>query len=360
LLGILASHASLAPGMEAHVALCFEGALSQELRASGARLHMLAPARLSRPWTVLRTQHRLGRLLAAVSFDVVILHNYWPHLILGPVAMARGIPLVFFAHEVPGGHGWLERVAGQIRPRMVLANSRQSASLMHTVFPCVRTEVYAGPVLPIARESVRPRAEVRAELGAPPDATVILHAARLAPWKGHESLLRALALLRGTPGWRCWITSSVQQAGDAAYLAKLEALAITEGIADRVRFLGDQADVASLMVAADIHCQPNETPEPWGRVFVEALYAGLPVVTTAIGGALEIVDASCGVLVPPREPRLLAEALGGLIADGGRRRALGAAGPARAASLADPLTSIRRLETMLRADAVECATDRAD
>ena len=52
------------------------------------------------------------------------------------------------------------------------------------------------------------------------------------------------------------------------------------------------------MHAADIHCQPNTAPEPFGLVFVEALYAGLPVVTTALGGALEILTDACGVLVP--------------------------------------------------------------
>ena len=75
-----------------------------------------------------------------------------------------------------------------------------------------------------------------------------------------------------------------------------------------------------------------------------------PVVTTAIGGALEIVDATCGILVPPQSPLLLADALRGLIENGPRRRALGAAGPAKAASLADPETSIRRLESILRAN----------
>ena len=48
-----------------------------------------------------------------------------------------------------------------------------------------------------------------------------------------------------------------------------------------------------LLAAADVFCQPNSGPEPFGIVFVEALYAGLPVIATAIGGAQEIVDAAC-------------------------------------------------------------------
>ena len=65
-----------------------------------------------------------------------------------------------------------------------------------------------------------------------------------------------------------------------------------------MRFLGERRDVAACMRAADIHCQPNTAPEPFGLAFVEALYAGLPVVTTALGGALEILTDACGVLVP--------------------------------------------------------------
>jgi glycosyltransferase involved in cell wall biosynthesis len=47
-------------------------------------------------------------------------------------------------------------------------------------------------------------------------------------------------------------------------------------IADRVRFAGQRDDVPRLLAAADLHCQPNSSPEPFGVAFVEALAAGLP------------------------------------------------------------------------------------
>jgi len=55
----------------------------------------------------------------------------------------------------------------------------------------------------------------------------------------------------------------------------------------RVRFVGERLDVARILAAADIFCQPNIEAEPFGIVFIEALYAGLPVVASASGGALE-------------------------------------------------------------------------
>ena len=56
---------------------------------------------------------------------------------------------------------------------------------------------------------------------------------------------------------------------------------------------------AALLQAADVYCQLNRDPDSFGLSFVEALGASLPVITTRRGGAPEIVDATCGVLVEP-------------------------------------------------------------
>jgi glycosyltransferase involved in cell wall biosynthesis len=97
------------------------------------------------------------------------------------------------------------------------------------------------------------------------------------------------------------------------------------------------------MQAADVHCQPNSGPEPFGLAFVEALYASLPVITTDMGGAAEIVTRDCGVLVPPGDPAALRAALQTLVGNAGLRRALGVAGPARAAALCDPTKQLAQL-----------------
>jgi glycosyltransferase involved in cell wall biosynthesis len=121
------------------------------------------------------------------------------------------------------------------------------------------------------------------------------------------------------------------------------------GLGDRVRFLGERTDVPNLLAAADIHCQPNSAPEPFGLAFVEALYAGLPVVTSDAGGAREIVTPQCGVLVPAGDRAALRDALAGLIGSRDRRATLGSAGPARAAELCDPVRQVASLEAALAA-----------
>jgi glycosyltransferase involved in cell wall biosynthesis len=119
------------------------------------------------------------------------------------------------------------------------------------------------------------------------------------------------------------------------------------GILGRVRFLGERSDVSRILRAADIYCQPNTGPEPFGLAFVEALGVGIPVISTAIGAATEIIDDSCGVLVEPGDIESLAGALRRLIEERGERSRLGAAGPGRAQALCDPIRQIKRLAQAL-------------
>jgi glycosyltransferase involved in cell wall biosynthesis len=118
-------------------------------------------------------------------------------------------------------------------------------------------------------------------------------------------------------------------------------------LAERVRFLGHRSDVPALMCAADIFCQPNADPEPFGVVFVEALQAGVPIVTYSMGGPQEILDQNCGILVPPGDLAGLHSALVRLMEDAPLRAKLGSAGPARAKSLCDPAQQIRRTYEIL-------------
>src|SRR5262249_21394178 len=137
-------------------------------------------------------------------------------------------------------------------------------------------------------------------------------------------------------GWVAWQVGGAQRDSEVTYLGALGLLTAKLGLANRIRFLGERTDIRELIAAADLYCQPNLTPESFGITFIEALYAGLPVVTSAIGGANEIVDPSCGMLIPPGDPSALAAALRKLILDRAARRALGAGGPERATALCDP------------------------
>ena len=194
----------------------------------------------------------------------------------------------------------------------MIANSQFFAGSVRNVFPGVRVEAWNLPVAQLDTDK-KTRAVVRSQLGTSEGVVVILQASRLERWKGQAIHLAALGLLRDSPAWECWLAGGIQKAGEAQFLDELRSAVERAGIADRVRFLGERADVPRLMAAADVFCQPNTGPEPFGIVFVEALYAGLPVVTSGFGGATEILDKTCGVLTTPGDAEAVAAALRGLI-----------------------------------------------
>ena len=128
---------------------------------------------------------------------------------------------------------------------------------------------------------------------------------------------------------------------------ELKLLAKQAGTTDRIRFLGQRSDVQQVMRAADIYCQPNSGPEPFGIAFIEALYASLPVVTFEFGGAAEIVTPSCGMLCDPGNVQAVSSVLRELVKDPALRLKLGEAGPSRAAELCDPTRQLAILAEVI-------------
>lgn len=343
IVALCAASRSLSPEMTPSFGVCFEGRLAQELDASGVVCTRLGAARMSRPHTVIRARRQLGRLLEAERPDAVVCHSSWIFGLAAPVVRAASGTLVLWVHDRISPRAWADRWARLTSPDLIVANSRFTAEGVRAFYRGVPHVVVYAPVAPGPLDA--DRAAVRASLGVDDRTPVILLASRLDPSKGHRELLTAVA--RIAEPWRLWIAGGPQRAGEDAYEATLRDLARARHVADRVRFLGERRDVPSLMRAADIHCQPNVTPDAFGLTFVEALYAGLPVVTTAIGGALEIVTDGCGVLVPPGNGAALERALRALIVDPQARARLATAGPARARELCDPARQLAALAAAL-------------
>lgn len=341
----LVQNQDLCPSMEPHFALCFEGRFSEALSSFDVGVYPLGNVRVSRPLTVGRARLRLKKLLREKRFDLIVLHSAWAQAVFGPTVRSVGIPSILWVHDVPDGMPWPERWARwSPAPRGVLCNSRYTADRLPKLYPRIESKLLYCPVAaPVTEYSNGDLNNVRALFNTQEDATVILQISRLEQHKGHLAHLEALALLRDLPGWVCWQVGSPQKSEEAHYLEEIISTAIRLGVSDRIRFLGWQPDVQKIIAASDIYCQPNIYPEPFGITFIEALYTRKPVVATAIGGALEIVDESCGLLVSPQDARALAAALRRLIQDQPLRARLGAGGPARARKLCDVETQMQRL-----------------
>ena len=347
-LATLARESAVVPEMDSEFAVCFEGRCSQELESLGHRPHLLGWVRLSRPHTLIRARRALTSLLRRTTYDVVVCHQPWPYVVFGSVVRRAGSPVVLWIHMAGEGRHWLEQLARRVRPDLAVCNSHFSASRLSQWLSDAQVEqVYYPLSSPQTAATHSERAAIRRTLTTPDGDVVIVQVSRLESWKGQHVLLEALSKLADLPGWTCWIVGGAQRSAEVTYRRTLEAMVKDGGIADRVRFLGERSDVPVLLDAADVFCQPNTSPEPFGLSLVEAMHAGLPVVTSGIGGACEIVDASCGMLTPPGDPLAVADALEPLIVNRDLRARLGAAARGRRGALCDAPRQMRRIHQVL-------------
>jgi glycosyltransferase involved in cell wall biosynthesis len=317
-----------------------DGPLRERLLAAGARVSVLeggaalhrvrresgwpgfgaALRVLSLAWRVSRVarKHDLIHANSQKAFIVACLAGF---LARRPVVWALHdvlSPAHFSRTNIRLGVGLANRCAER-----VIANSRASATAL--IAEGGRTEkvrvVYNGIDAAPFDAVTGPEIEAaRRELGLSgmPVAGVF---GRLAPWKGQHVAIEALTRV---PGVGLLLVGNALF-GEEAYAASLRQRAAELGVADRVRFAGFRSDIPVLMRLCDVVLHTSTAPEPFGRVIVEGMLAGRPVVATRGGGVDEIVDDGVtGVLVTPGDPDRLAGAVGDLLRD-----------PARAARLAE-------------------------
>ena len=336
-----------APTMHTSFAVCFEGRFSQELTALGRAPRLLGDVRLSRPHTVRRARAAVRELLRQQPVDAIVCQQPWALVVFGAVVRDLGYPVALWIHMAGDGRHWLERAARFRPPDVVVCNSRFSQKQVARWLPRVPVQVAYCPVSAPAPAQRGARRALRYRLGVDDDRPVIAMSARAEAWKGHRVLIDACARLQNRPDWHCWLVGGAQRDDEAAYMDDLRRRIEDAGLEARVQLLGSRDDACQVIAAADIYCQPNLEPEPFGLSLVEALYAGLPVVTTAAGGALEIVDETCGVLTAPGDVDAVAGALGQLLADAPRRDRMGQSGRRRANALCAPDLQLPHIERVL-------------
>jgi len=309
---------------------------------------MLGGARLGRPLSVRNARRALRSAIKRSGCDVVVCHGSRSMIFFAPTVRASRLPLAMWVHGVKMGHHWLNWLLCRVPPDLAVCCSRYTQQALASLYPSVEsTVIYAPLALGADGGGEAPRSAVRRELGTPTDAIVVVLAGRMVPLKGHRQLIDALADLRSEGSWRCWIVGGIQSRYEKAYFNELKAQVRESGLSDRIHFTGQRSDVPRILAAADLYCQPNLRAESFGVVFIEAMLAGLPVVTSPIGGALEAIDQDSGILVPPNDRQALTEGLRSMLTDPGLRQRVGSGGPARARRLCDPAARLHDLRTAL-------------
>lgn len=298
------------------------GPLAAALRREGIPAEdMDFPAlRLGGVWPVWRAVAQLGRRARAAA----LLHaNSSRAMFYAGLAGRRArVPVVWHVRIADAEGGW-DRFLGSMARCIVVNSQAARRRFAGTGLEGKVRVVYNGQDLePFARAQGK---GPRAELGGEP---LIGMVGRLSAEKDHETFLQAAARVAGNwPGARFALVGEDPEPGQRRRQA-LEALAARLGLQGRVVFTGARDDIPELMAAFDllVHCAHRES---FGRVLVEAMAAGTPVVATAVGGVAEVLG-DCGILVPEGDAEEVARAVDLLLADPGAARDLGEAGQRRA------------------------------
>jgi glycosyltransferase involved in cell wall biosynthesis len=308
-----------------------EGPAIETIRLTGARVHYIGGGNASRiqPKALHLGRQQLNEICRKYKYDVGIFHNY-PYLVaaFADVLWRRKVKMVRYFHNETHPTSKLERIVRHVHTRF-LDLSVFDSNFLREGMPDAKGTVVYYPVDRQIELTAEKRNEIRARFATSLEEPLIIQVCRMVERKGHSRLLRALGTLKFLP-WTCWIVGGPQREREIPYFNSLKVLTEELGISERVRFLGTRTDVPELLAAADIFCHPNTyPPEPFGIAFVEALQAGLPVVTSAMGGALEIVSEHCGFLVPPEDNVALADALRKLLMEDGLRQRMSVSARAR-------------------------------
>ena len=199
------------------------------------------------------------------------------------------------------------------------------------------------------------RAAVAEEFGLQARAPIVGTVGRLSPQKATEDFIEAAALLR-----RRFPDAQFLIVGEGERRAELERLVVARGLSASVRFTGYRQDVPRLLAAMDVFVL-SSLYEGMPFSILEAMAAARPVVATRVDGVPEVVaEGETGVLVPPREPEQLADAIGFLLVHPDRAREMGRRGRERVRahfSWERMVETIERLYRELLARASRSATD---
>lgn len=281
------------------------------------------------PLYLLPTIIAITRFIRARDIDMIVTNGIKSHVIGSMVSTMTRAKLIWHVRDLIEA-GWLKsmlRSMGRFFPDKIIANSDAVGRIFSNNG---RTEiVYNG--IDLARFDTEIDGEkVRSMFGIGKDTNLIGTIGHLAPLKGFEELLWAIAEVIGEGfNIKLAIVGEAIYPNSERYKQNLLSLVDSLGLKDRIIFAGFREDIPELLASFDIFVLPSRS-EGFGRVNLEAMAMGKPVISTNVGGIPEVVlDEITGILVPPRNSHELAQATIRLLNDRELRESLGREGRRR-------------------------------
>ena len=320
----------------------FGSDLEQQLDEAGVKTWFLDKG----PGFGWRTYYRLHRVFKEFRPDIVHTHVHVLRYAFPSLVYFKPRLMVHTVHnlaerEVEPRARWLQRLAYR-RGVIPVAVAREVAVSMErlygignsrVVWNCIPTDVYASPQTS--------REVWRAKQGFSEEDVLFVCVARFAPQKNHALLISAFA-----KGPAADPKAHLVLAGQGVLRAQLQERVNELGLTNRVHFLGLRRDIPDVLGAADIFALGSDY-EGNPLSVIEAMAAGLPIVSTAAGGVPELLqNGKQGFIVQPGHGEELSEAMVILLKDRDLRRTMGAAAAARAKEKFDVSAMVRAYEDL--------------
>ncbi|QDH14320.1 glycosyltransferase family 4 protein [Formicincola oecophyllae] len=312
------------------------GPLLNRLRLGGGEHIPLDLGKSASPLAYWRAVRAVRRLIRRNKVKLVHARSRWPSWVAAAACKAEKVPLVTTwhgLHQVRATNGGLFKRfynSGLVHADRIITVSKHMQAMIEKAHPDATERLRLIPrgagsrFDPVLVTGNRVQALLDA-WSLPPDVPVILAPGRLTPWKGQHVLMAALAdLVRRHPEpWYCVLAGPET---DPAYAKRLYAMAgkldkelFSKGtpqqgktltLTDRLRFVGACDDMPAAYVLSTLVVAPSLSPEPFGRVAVEAQFMERMVVASNHGGFIEtILNGETGLLVPPGDEKALADAI---------------------------------------------------
>ena len=292
------------------------GLLTSQLKRVGATVYEV-PVHRKNPFLWGSARRQVKRILQQEGADIVHVRSRAPAWIALPAANSLGIATVSTVHSKFAPANIFKKIYNgkMLKADRVIAISHFVENEIFTHYgksgvaeklSVIHRGVDLGMFDPKAVNQQRIIAEAD-RLGLPDDKFIIMLPARATSWKGHEILIQALVQLSDKDA--ILMLLGIED-GPPAYAEKLRTMAVRYGLGGRVRIGAGSRDMPAALMFADVVAMPSIKPEPFGRVAIEALAMGRPVVAFRHGGAVESIDEGrTGWLADPLLVDSLAEAL---------------------------------------------------
>lgn len=322
------------------------------------------PLKLGRyGWHLLRCTWSLIRVMRRHAPDVVYANSYYSCLLGVLAGRLLRRPVLWHVHDIYPPNvfsGTAVPLLGRLCARMVAISAAVRANLLSYGVPAHKVCLVHNGVdtAAYARVGAATGERVRQELGIGEGCPVVGTIGQPVPRKRLEDLVQAAALVRERfPEAVFVVVGHPISAGGVRYEQKVKRLLDDMGLREHFVFTGFRLDIPEILSAFDLFVLASEE-EPFGLVIIEAMAAARPVIATRVGGIPEILEDTLsqplpqgegqwGLLVPPRKPAALAEAIMALLDDRERAQAMGRRGKRVVEERFSVSAQVRSIESVL-------------